>query len=165
TTLFRSIKPHNILAGMDPLRVYLIDWGIASRLGEQHEHHEDGARPPDEGTLAYIAPEQTGMINRPADARSDLYSLGATFYELLTGALPFTEDDLTSLLHSHLTRMPPPPSEIDRRVPAQVSAVVMKLLAKSAEDRYASARGLEIDLLECLSQWERSARIEPFPLG
>ncbi len=160
----KDIKPHNILVGLDPLRVYIIDWGIASRLKEVREA-ELGRASPCEGTLAYIAPEQTGMMNRAVDARADLYSLGVTLYELLTGERPFNDESATSLVLSHLTRPPRPPRELDPRVDQQVSDIVMKLLAKSAEDRYRSALGLRHDLVECLSQWESSRRIVPFPIG
>ncbi len=160
----KDIKPHNILVGTAPVRVYLIDWGIATRLYTV-PGADDGTELPEEGTLAYIAPEQTGMLNRTVDARADLYSLGVTFYELLVGERPFMDDNLRALLQSHLLRTPRPPREVDPRVPGQVSDIVMKLLEKSPDDRYANARGLERDLAECLSQWDESGRIVPFPLG
>jgi predicted ATPase/signal transduction histidine kinase len=160
----KDIKPHNTLVGFDPLDVYLIDWGIASRLRERHTAAES-APEGGEGTLAYIAPEQTGLLDRPIDARTDLYSLGVTFYELLTGVTPFDDKDAAALVKSHLTRTPAPPHLVDPRVPTQVSAIVMKLLQKSAEDRYSSARGLQADLATCLKQWERGEEIAITPLG
>jgi len=117
------------------------------------------------GTLAYIAPEQTGRMNRSIDSRSDLYALGVTLYELLTGVLPFTASDPMEWIHCHIARQPVPPGERVTGVPAQLSAIVMKLLAKTAEDRYQTAAGLEADLRGCLTAWERLGRIDPFPLG
>jgi PAS domain S-box-containing protein len=117
------------------------------------------------GTLAYMAPEQTGRMNRSIDSRSDLYALGVTFYQMLTGALPFTADDPMEWVHCHLARRPLAPTERLKEVPAAVSAIVMKLLAKRAEDRYQSAAGLERDLHRCQSQWQAQRWIEDFPLG
>ena len=117
------------------------------------------------GTLAYMAPEQTGRMNRSIDARSDLYSLGVTFYEMLTGTLPFTAADPMEWVHCHIARQPMPPDERVAGIPGPLSAIVMKLLAKTAEDRYQTAAGVEADLRRCLAEWEAQGRIEPFPLG
>jgi len=111
-----------------------------------------------------MAPEQTGRMNRSIDARSDLYSLGITFYEMLTGTLPFTATDPMEWVHCHIARQPTPPDE-RAPVPGPMSAIVMKLLAKIAEERYRTAAGVEADLRKCLAAWESSARIEPFPLA
>jgi len=97
------------------------------------------------GTLAYMSPEQTGRMNRSVDSRSDLYACGVTLYEMLTGALPFSAADPMEWIHCHIARQPTPPSERLNEVPAPLSAIVMKLLAKSAEDRYQTATGLEVD--------------------
>ena len=117
------------------------------------------------GTLAYMAPEQTGRMNRSIDFRSDLYALGVTFYEMLTGELPFAASDPMEWVHCHIARQPAPLGERFAGVPAPLSAIVMKLLAKNAEDRYQTAAGLAVDLRKCRTQWERNRSIERFPLG
>ena len=157
--IHRDIKPANILFDPVGCKAWLTGFGIASRLAREHQLPE----PPDviAGTLAYMAPEQTGRMNRATDSRSDLYALGVTFYELLTGTLPFTATDPIELIHCHIAREPAPPS----RVPEQISSIVMKLLAKAAEDRYQTAAGLEVDLRTCLAAQEKTGRIEPFQLA
>ena len=118
------------------------------------------------GTLAYMAPEQTGRMNRSIDSRSDLYALGVTFYQMLTGALPFTAADPMEWVHCHLARRPVAPGERLRDIPGVISAIVMKLLAKMAEDRYQTAAGLEGDLRRCRdANGRRSGAIDDFPLG
>ena len=104
-------------------------------------------------------------MNRSIDSRSDLYSLGVTFYEMLTGTLPFTAADPMEWVHCHIARQPAPPDERVAGIPAPLSAIVMKLLAKTAEDRYQTAAGVEADLRRCLAEWEAHGRIDPFPLG
>lgn len=117
------------------------------------------------GTLAYMAPEQTGQMNRSIDSRSDLYALGVTFYEMLTGVLPFAVSDPMEWIHCHIARQPVPPSERVATVPVQLSAIVMKLLAKTAEECYQTAAGVEADLRRCLAAWTSVGRIEPSRLG
>jgi predicted ATPase/signal transduction histidine kinase len=159
----RDIKPANILIASNGSRAWLTGFGIASLLVREHRVPE----PPDfiAGTLAYMAPEQTGRMNRATDARSDLYALGVTFYELLTGSLPFTAADPIELIHSHIAREPVAPSDLPYGVPKPVSSIVMKLLAKAPESRYQTAIGLEADLRTCLEALEKAAEIQPFPLG
>src|SRR5580693_9497085 len=156
-------KPGNILVNCADGAARLTGFGIATRLPRERQT----LAPPETiaGTLAYMAPEQTGRMNRSIDSRSDLYSLGVVFYQMLTGALPFTASDPMGWVHCHVARKPAPPSDRVETVPAPISKIVMKLLAKAAEDRYQSAAGLERDLRRCLADWERQRRIDDFPLG
>jgi PAS domain S-box-containing protein len=159
----KDIKPANILLNEAIGEVRLTGFGIASRLTRERQ----SPHPPETiaGTLAYMAPEQTGRMNRSIDSRSDLYALGVTFYQMLTGALPFTAADPMEWVHCHLARQPAAPSERLKDIPGAVSAIVMKLLAKRAEDRYQTAAGLESDLRRCQTEWEAQRRIDGFPLG
>ncbi|MFB2975150.1 AAA family ATPase [Microseira sp. BLCC-F43] len=118
-----------------------------------------------EGTLAYISPEQTGRMNRAVDYRTDFYSLGATFYQMLTGKLPFTTSDALELVHCHIAKNPVPPHQVCAEIPIAVSDIVMKLMAKTAEDRYQSALGLKHDLEICLHQLESNGEIAHFTPG
>ena len=159
--IHKDIKPANVLVD-DAGNVRLTGFGIASRLP-----HECQAPAPPEviaGTLAYMAPEQTGRMNRSIDARSDLYSLGVTLYQMLTGTLPFVAADPLEWIHCHIARQPTPPGE-RATVPGPLSGLTMKLLAKNAEERYQTASGLETDLRRCLAEWESHGRIDAFPLG
>jgi PAS domain S-box-containing protein len=161
--IHRDIKPANILVDPASGGVWLTGFGIASRLPRERQ----APAPPEviAGTLAYMAPEQTGRMNRSVDSRSDLYALGVTFYEMLTGQLPFTAADPMEWVHCHIARQPMPPHERVGGVPATLSAIVMKLLAKTAEVRYQTAAGVEADLRRCLAEWEATGRIETFALG
>jgi len=157
----KDIKPANVLVD-DADNVWLTGFGIASQLPRESQ-----APVPLEiiaGTLAYMAPEQTGRMNRSIDARSDLYSVGVTLYQMLTGALPFSAADPLEWVHCHIARQPAPPGD-RAAVPELLSAIVMKLLAKNAEERYQTASGLETDLRQCLAEWQSHGRIDPFPLG
>jgi PAS domain S-box-containing protein len=159
----KDIKPANILVNRMTGEVKLTGFGIASRLPRERQP----PAPPESiaGTLAYMAPEQTGRMNRSIDARSDLYALGVTLYQMLTGSLPFTAAEPMEWVHCHIARKPVPPSERLETVPATVSALILKLLAKSAEERYQTAAGLERDLRRCLDAWEAQHRIDAFLLG
>ncbi|MGK3962480.1 AAA family ATPase [Sorangium sp. So ce118] len=161
--IHKDLKPQNILVNAATGQVKLADFGIASRLSRE----QSPAGPPRliEGSLPYLAPEQTGRMNRAIDSRTDLYALGVTFYEMLTGRLPFEARDPLEWVHCHVARVPPPPSALVPELPEVVSALVLKLLAKMAEDRYQTARGLRYDLARCLSAWRATGRIEPFPLA
>jgi serine/threonine protein kinase len=158
--IHKDIKPANILADPASGGVWLTGFGIASRLPREHQ----APAPPEviAGTLAYMAPEQTGRMNRSVDSRSDLYSLGAAFYEMLTGTLPFTAADPMEWVHCHIARQPVPPHERVADVPGPLSAIVMKLLAKTAEERYQTAAGVEADLRRCLAEWEAAAASRHF---
>ena len=159
----KDIKPANILLNDATGEVQLTGFGIASRLlrERQSPHPLETIA----GTLAYMAPEQTGRMNRSIDSRSDLYALGVTFYQMLTGVLPFTAAEPMEWVHCHLARRPVAPAERLSKIPGAVSAIVMKLLAKRAEDRYQTVAGLESDLRSCLTAWEAQHRIDNFSLG
>jgi len=161
--IHRDIKPANILVDSASGGVWLTGFGIASRLPRERQT----PAPPEviAGTLAYMAPEQTGRMNRSVDSRSDLYAMGVTFYEMLTGQLPFTAADPMEWVHCHIARQPMPPNERVAGVPEPLSAIVMKLLTKAAEDRYQTAVGLEADLRTCLAALEATGRIESFALA
>ena len=161
--IHKDVKPSNILVNIDTCDVWLTGFGIASRLPRERRAPE----PPEiiAGTLAYMAPEQTGRMNRSIDARSDLYSLGITLYEMLTGTVPFKAADPMEWIHCHIARQPTAPEERASGVPAPVAAIVMKLLAKAAEDRYQTAAGVAADLQQCLTAWGAHHRIDPFALG
>ena len=161
--IHKDIKPANVLVDSVTGQVWLTGFGIVSRLPRERQSPE----PPElvAGTLAYMAPEQTGRMNRSIDSRSDLYSLGVTLYEMLTGALPFIASDPMEWVHCHIARQPVPPAERLKDIPSTVSAIVSKLLAKTAEERYQTAAGLERDLRRCLAEWETQHRIHAFPLG
>src|SRR5271169_3263227 len=156
-------KPGNILVNCADGAVRLTGFGIASRLPRERQTLE----PPETiaGTLAYMAPEQTGRMNRSIDSRSDLYSLGVTFYQMLIGALPFTAGDPMEWVHCHIARSPPAPKSRVSEIPEQLSALVMKLLAKAPEERYQTAAGAKADLRRCLEAWTADGLIRPFPLG
>ena len=117
------------------------------------------------GALVYLSPEQTGRMNRAIDYRTDFYSLGVTFYELLTGSPPFRSADTLEMIHQHIASTPPSPAELDPQIPGPLAQIVMKLLAKTAEERYQSALGLKEDLAHCAHEWAARGQIMPFTLG
>jgi PAS domain S-box-containing protein len=159
----KDIKPSNILIDPATDQIWLTGFGIASRLFRERPSRE----PPEliAGSLAYMAPEQTGRMNRSIDSRCDLYSLGVTLYELLTGSLPFTASDPMEWVHCHIARRPAKPKARFEDVPSQVSTIIMKLLAKTPDDRYQTAQGVEHDLRRCLADWNVRRAIADFPLG
>src|SRR4051794_25432563 len=161
--IHKDIKPANIVVHCADGHVRLTGFGIASRLSRERQAPE----PPETiaGTLAYMAPEQTGRMNRSTDARSDLYALGVTLYQMLTGVLPLTAADPMEWVHCHIARKPVPPGERLEGVPAPVSAIIVKLLAKTPEDRYQTAAGAESDLRRCLAEWESRGDIDEFTPG
>jgi len=162
--IHKDMKPQNILINSETGEVKLIDFSIATRL----EKESPGISSPNllEGTLAYMSPEQTGRMNRFIDYRTDFYSLGVTFYEILAGQLPFQNfTDPMELVHCHIAKSPVPLSKINSEIPDSISSIVMKLLAKNAEERYQSAYGIKADLEECLRQLQSSHKIAKFVLG
>src|SRR5262249_29064165 len=161
--IHKDIKPAHVFVNEATGQVWLLGFGIASPLPRERQ----APAPPEliAGTLAYMAPEQTGRMNRSIDARSDLYALGVTLYEMVTGRLPFTASNPMEWVHCHMARRPVSPAERVKEIPTSVSAIIMKLLAKTAEDRYQTAAGLEADLRRCLAAWETRGRIDDFPLG
>jgi predicted ATPase/signal transduction histidine kinase len=160
--IHKDIRPANIVVTPVLGRCWLMGFGFASRL--PRERQAPAAPEIVAGTFAYMAPEQTGRMNRSIDSRTDLYAFGVTLYQMFTGKLPFTASDPLEWMHCHIARQPVPPNE-RADVPASVSAIIMKLLAKNAENRYQTAAGVETDFRRCLSQWENERRIDAFPLG
>lgn len=148
--IHKDLNPSNIVLNPVSGQVKIIDFGISTQLTRENTTLKN----PNvlEGTLAYISPEQTGRMNRSLDYRTDFYSLGVTFYELLTGKLPFETDDALSLVHCHIAKVPREPHQLNAEIPKVVSDIVMKLMAKTAEDRYQSAWGIKADLESCLTQ-------------
>lgn len=161
--IHKDIKPDNIIINERTLKIKIADFSIASLLMQEKYLASNPDRL--EGTLAYMSPEQTGRMNRAIDYRTDFYSLGVTFYEMLTRQLPFQTIDAMELVHSHIAKIPPLPHELDSTIPKVVSEIVMKLLAKNAEDRYQSACGIKIDLEACLTQLQTNGTIKDFTLG
>ena len=177
--IHKDIKPHNILIHSTTGQVKIIDFSIASRLSKENQTIDhpnllvrealsaDAADPKDTGvgTLAYMAPEQTGRMNRAIDYRTDFYALGVTFYEMLTGQVPYQTTDPLELIHCHIAKTPVPPKALDPAIPLTVSDIVMKLLSKTAEERYQSALGLKADLETCLRMLQTSGEIAHFKIG
>lgn len=145
--IHKDINPSNIIYNQSTGQLKLIDFGISTVLTRENPI----LRNPNvlEGTLAYISPEQTGRMNRAIDYRTDFYSLGITLYEILTGHLPFVSDDAMELVHWHLAKQPLPPEAVRPDIPVMVSRLILKLMAKTAEERYQSAHGLLLDLQQC----------------
>ncbi len=161
--IHKDIKPHNIIINPTNNCVKITDFSIASCL--LRENATSSYSNLLEGTLAYMSPEQTGRMNRAIDYRSDFYSLGVTFYEMLTGELPFSAIDPLELVHCHIARTAPSPRSLKPEIPEAISGIVMKLLAKTAENRYQTAEGLNFDLETCLTQLEASGTISDFTAG
>ncbi|MBF0530780.1 MAG: AAA family ATPase, partial [Deltaproteobacteria bacterium] len=161
--LHQDVNPSNIIYNWQTGVCKLIDFGLAVRLSPTNPGH----RLPNalRGTLAYISPEQTGRMNRQVDYRSDLYSLGVSMYELLTGSLPFKKSNSVEMVHAHIAGTAPPANEVNPNLPPVLSDIVAKLMAKTAEHRYQSAAGLRRDLEVCLKMLNAGRQIESFELG
>ncbi|GAX34206.1 trifunctional serine/threonine-protein kinase/ATP-binding protein/sensor histidine kinase [Nodularia sp. NIES-3585] len=161
--IHKDIKPSNIIINLQTSIVKLTDFGIASRLNQENPQFTNPNSV--EGTLAYMSPEQTGRMNRILDYRSDFYSLGVTLYEILTKKIPFFSEDPLEIVYSHIAVTPVNPQSLDPEIPANISAIVMKLMAKNAEDRYQSHAGLLADLELCLHHLNNSSEITNFVPG
>jgi PAS domain S-box-containing protein len=161
--IHRDINPSNIVLNLETGVVKIIDFGIATRFNRTNPVF--GSLHQIEGTLAYLSPEQTGRMNRWVDYRTDFYSLGVTFYELLTGQLPFPTTNVLELVHCHIAKQPVPPHELNPTIPKPVSNLILKLMAKNAEDRYQSAWGIKADLELCAQRFAQSDEIADIQLG
>jgi serine/threonine protein kinase len=160
--IHKDINPGNIVLNPNTGVVKIIDFGISTQLTRTNPTFKNPHVL--EGTLAYMSPEQTGRMNRTLDYRTDFYSLGVTFYELLTGQLPFPTTDILELVHCHIAKQPIPPHQVNAQIPPVVSCLIMKLMAKNAEQRYQSAWGLKADLEDCLRHLETTGEIATFGL-
>ena len=156
----KDIKPQNIIVNLDRNQVKIGDFGLAAFIPYESQIVSNSNRI--EGSLPYLSPEQTGRMNRGIDRRSDLYSLGITFYEMLTGQLPFQGNDPLEWIHCHIAKTPLAPASINPGIPQLLSDITMKLVAKVAENRYQSAMGLQADLERCLQMWETTGTVLPF---
>ncbi|MDZ7970005.1 MAG: AAA family ATPase [Nostoc sp. DedSLP03] len=161
--IHKDINPSNIVLNPNTGVVKMIDFGIATRFSRTNPTFKSLYLL--EGTPAYLSPEQTGRMNRMLDYRTDFYSLGATFYELLTGQLPFPTSDILELVHCHIAKPPVPPHELNSTIPKPVSEIILKLMAKNAEDRYQSAWGIKADLEYCAQQLVEIGQIDYIQLG
>ena len=161
--LHKDIKPANILIQPDTQDIHLIDFSCSSLLPREIQTLQTVNEL--QGTLAYISPEQTGRMNRGIDYRTDFYAFGVSCYEILTGQRPFYSADPIALVHSHLAKLPTPLTELDPKIPQALNDVVLKLMAKTIEQRYQSATGLKHDLQRCQREWTDTQHITPFALG
>lgn len=161
--IHKDINPSNIVWNQNSDEVKLIDYGISTTLTKENPE----VRNPEvlEGTLAYMSPEQTGRMNRAMDYRTDLYSLGVTFFRMLSGRLPYESDDPMELVHCHIARVAPELRELAPDVDPVIASIIKKLMSKTAEDRYQSAVGLKVDLERCLEQLNATGAIQDFPIG
>jgi len=161
--IHKDINPSNLVWNPNSEILKIIDFGISTQLPKQHLTltNPDGL----EGTLAYMSPEQTGRMNRALDYRTDFYSLGATFYELFTGKVPFESTDAMELVHALMAKQPTPPDQINPELPSVISNIILKLLEKTAEARYQSAWGIKADLQECQLQLEKTGQMSHFSLA
>ncbi|MBF0440921.1 MAG: protein kinase, partial [Oligoflexales bacterium] len=163
SVIHKDICPHNVLIDTQTGEVKIIDFSIAITL--EREHMESNVKGFIEGSLQYMSPEQTGRMNRSLDYRTDFYSLGVTLYELLTLERPFTASDILGYVHAHIAVVPKPVNNLNPQIPEPLANVIGKLLEKSADDRYQSARGLLVDLQYCLQEIQQKNTISPFKPG
>ncbi|MCT7969363.1 AAA family ATPase [Laspinema sp. D1] len=158
----KDIKPQNLIINPRTGEIKITDFSIAMRLSSESSWSQETVL---EGTLSYMSPEQTGRMNRAVDYRTDFYSLGVTFYEMLTGRLPFEAVDALELIYCHIAKIAVSPHEMNPEIPQAVADIVMKLMAKTAEDRYQTSQGLLFDLETCLTQLEARGSIASFAVG
>lgn len=161
--IHRNINPYNFLINPDTGDVRITGFNIAAEI--QKESKKPIYPESFEGNLSYISPEQTGRMNRSIDFRSDYYSFGIMLYELFTEQLPYKSSDALELIHNHIAKQPPFPHQINLDLPITISQIIMRLIAKNAEDRYQSIIGLMSDLEECYKQLDSGGFISPFQIG
>ncbi len=161
--IHKDVVPRNVLIDPATNELRLIDFGISSELSRERQRVVLSQRL--EGSLPYISPEQTGRMNRDLDYRTDYYSLGATFFELLTGSLPFSATTALEWVHRHISQAPAAAHDLRAEVPEPLSQIVSKLMSKSVDDRYQSTFGLIADLERCRADLLRAGSVTPFELG
>ncbi len=159
----QDIKPSNILLTEDLHTIKITDFGIRTLF--PNEYQEIYRKDIMEGTLLYMSPEQTGRLNRNIDYRTDIYSMGITFYELLTGNVPFKSDDPIEIIYAHIARKPVPVSEVNPHIPGIVSQIIDKMLAKTPEERYQNSFGIVGDLIQCNDEYTKKGTISPFKIA
>ncbi len=159
----RSLAPENIIIDLQSKNIKIINFENASLVDRETQSFTEPGKL--KGNLLYISPEQTGRMNRSIDYRSDYYSLGIILYEMLTGKTPFFSIDKMELIHSHIAGQASPPAEHDPRIPLPLSQIAMKLISKTAENRYQSITGLISDLKRCQNNLKVKNSIDPFPIG
>lgn len=161
--IHRDLQPKNILVLPDTLEVKLTGFSHATRFSKSQGYIQNGSLAGH--AYAYMAPEQTGRMNRSVDSQSDLYSLGVVFYELLTGKLPFEASQAFDLIYAHIATTPVSPDAVNPSIPHVVSSIILKLLSKNPEDRYRSAIGLHADIERCIEKLSLKSTIADFPIG
>ena len=161
--IHKDIKPANLVYSPENNLLKFIDFGISTSLHQ--EFQKAGAPEKLQGTMQYLSPEQTGRMNRALDYRTDFYSLGVTFYEILCGRLPFESKNSMELIHHHIARIPAPPGNFKENLPGPIAEIILKLLSKNPEERYQSTSGLYFDLEICFNEYKTSGHISPFKLG
>lgn len=151
--IHKDLVPYNILIEPSTGELKIVDFSSSSELLREHQEANISSRI--EGSLPYISPEQTGRMNRDIDYRTDFYSLGISFFQMLTGQLPFMSSNALELVHYHISRQPPSPKSIIPEIPEALSSILLKLMSKNAEDRYQSSFGIKSDLEKCREELKK----------